>query len=68
MTIHDIEIRAIQRAYDELKCLDPDGRSRAIEWLKARFDDEEIRGREAREDAARKKIAARGAGPTDAPR
>jgi hypothetical protein len=53
----DIEIRAIQRAYDELKCLDPEGVTRALEWLRARFEHEAIEGRKAREASQRERIA-----------
>ena len=55
----EIEILAIRGAYDELKCLDPEGRERAMEWLRARFEDERIKGHIAREATARERIARR---------
>lgn len=57
MKADDIEIRAIQRAYDELKCLDPDGVDRALDWLRAKFTDERIAGQEAQRAAQRERIA-----------
>lgn len=71
LSADDIEIRAIQRAYDELKCLDPDGRERALTWLMARFEDERIQGRAAQEAARRERIASMRKPkqrPTEAPR
>lgn len=64
---NDIEIRAIQRAYDELKCLDPDGRERALAWLIARFEDERIQGLAAQETARRERIARRAHPTSDKP-
>lgn len=60
----EIEIRAMQRAYDELKALDPDGCDRALAWLFARFEDEKIAARAAREAARRQRLAERRADPT----
>lgn len=57
LSADDIEIRAIQRAYDDLKCLDPAGRERAMDWLRSRFEHEAIEGRKAREAAQRERIA-----------
>jgi hypothetical protein len=55
----DIEISAMGRAYDELKRLDPEGRQRAVEWLRAKFESEEVEGKKAREASARERIARR---------
>lgn len=53
------EVEVIQRAYDELKALDPDGRMRALDWLRDRFTSEREQARKAREQAARDRIAQR---------
>jgi hypothetical protein len=55
------EIEVIQRAYDELKALDPDGVMRALDYLRARFEHDNIEAKKARETAARERIAKRSA-------
>lgn len=53
------EVEVIQRAYDELKALDPAGCMRALEWLHARFVSEHEQAKKAREQAARERITQR---------
>ncbi len=60
LSADDIEIRAIREAYDVLKCLDPEGRNRAMTWLQSKFADEEQKGREAREQSIRSRVRALG--------
>jgi hypothetical protein len=55
------EVEVIQRAYDELKCLDPAGVNRALDWLRDRFTSDHENARKEREAAARTRIAARAA-------
>jgi hypothetical protein len=40
MAEFDPEIEAIQRAYDQLACLDTNGRIRALAYLESRFRSE----------------------------
>lgn len=56
------EIEVIQRAYDELKCLDPAGVDRALEWLRDRFTSDHEKARKERQQATRDRISAKGAG------
>jgi hypothetical protein len=53
------EPSVMQRAYDELKALDPDGVMRVLDYLRARFEDEHLKAKQAREQAARDRIAKR---------
>ncbi len=58
LSAEDIEIRAIKDAYDALKCLDPEGRSRAMTWLHSKFESEHEKAVAARHEAARQRVSA----------
>ena len=62
LSADDIEIRAIREAWDALKCLDPEGRNRAMAWLQSKFADEELKGKQARELSVRPRVRTLGKG------
>lgn len=53
------EIEVIQRAYDELKALDPEGQLRALSYLQQRIAADHEEARKFREQSARDRIAAK---------